>query len=234
METSGNTETGLQLDLLTCSPEAFLASQPVQPGSDEARTMTAGSGLKLLALSNRSGHLSAFSRTLLASLLSTEAWTSRACLLSWKPWAIGSARRWSFQLVPSAPITDGTGFGLLPTLVCPNGGRVMKPEDALAKGKTDKGKRQVPLDAALGWLLPTLTARDYRHPGDIERQTKRRNVTKFSHPLPLFLRVKLTPIFCELFMGYPANHTAPPESAPSAMPSSRKSRIKSSKPSHGT
>ena len=73
-------------------------------------------------------------------------------------------------------------------------------------------------------LLPTLTARDYRHPGNVERQRKRR-----AHPtLPVSLGVKLTPAFCEKFMGYPAGWT---ELNPSEIPSSRRSRSKSSKAS---
>ena len=73
-------------------------------------------------------------------------------------------------------------------------------------------------------LLPTLTARDYRHPGNVERQRKRR-----AHPtLPVFLGVKLTPAFCEAFMGYPEGWT---ELNPSETPSSRRSRSKSSEAS---
>lgn len=40
----------------------------------------------------------------------------------------------------------------------------MKPEDVLAKGSTDKGKRQVPLEMAAR-LWPTPTANDHKNAG---------------------------------------------------------------------
>ena len=85
----------------------------------------------------------------------------------------------------------------------------------------------VPLERATGGtdfgLLPTLIARDYKHPGNIERQRKRRRVSLFSQSLPVFVGLKLTAKFCERYMGYPENHTELNESKHSATPSSRKS-----------
>ena len=53
------------------------------------------------------------------------------------------------------PDTAETEYGLWPTPNVPNGGRTMTAEDALNKGKTAKGKRQVTLENAVRfWPTP--------------------------------------------------------------------------------
>ena len=90
--------------------EDFLASHSVQPGSDEARTMTVTSGRKCSELYRKSGPLGSLVRMLLES----SAWRSTRCYLTWKASAT-PARRLLFRLVPSTPRTEGTELPLLPT-----------------------------------------------------------------------------------------------------------------------
>jgi len=97
-----------------CLPGAFLANQRRSPGSEKERKMTVGSGRRLSEFwlkSNRSGPSL---RTLLASLVSSEAWYSRTCYLRWKPRVMRSSRL-LFQLAPSMPRTAGIESGLLHT-----------------------------------------------------------------------------------------------------------------------
>ena len=191
------------------SAEVFPASHLALPGSAEARQMTATSGLRCFEQFGSPGPLGSLEKMLMAS----STWGSPMRHLTWR-----SKVTWSglslFQLVPSGQTTEGIESGLLPTLtVCGNHNRA-----GLSKTSGDG------LCHALGKLMPTLTARDYRHPGNVERQRNRR-----AHPtLPVSLGVKLTPAFCEAFMGYPEGWT---ELDPSEIPSSRRSRSKSSKAS---
>ena len=97
-----------------CLPGEFLANQRRSPGSEKERKMTVGSGRRLSEFwlkSNRSGPSL---RTLLASLVSSEAWYSRTCYLRWKPRVMRSSRL-LFQLAPSMPRTAGIESGLLHT-----------------------------------------------------------------------------------------------------------------------
>lgn len=71
-----------------CSLEDRLASLPAEPGSNEARRMTAGSGRRLCASFPKSGPLGSFSRILLGS----ETYSSLEFYLTWTPCAI-TARR---------------------------------------------------------------------------------------------------------------------------------------------
>lgn len=82
------------------------------PGSEKAKKMTAGSGLKcyeLLKLSGRGGLLPKM-------FLATPVWGSMLCYLNWKPKGTNGGRL-LFQLVPSMPDTNEIACGLLPTMV---------------------------------------------------------------------------------------------------------------------
>lgn len=109
--TSEILEEDLSAAELIFSPEASLASHLVLPGSDEARQMTASSGLKCSELFKRQTPIGSLVRTLLAST----DWASTIVFLTWKPAATKSRRRLKFQLVPLAHPTKETEFGLLPT-----------------------------------------------------------------------------------------------------------------------
>jgi len=81
------------------------ASQQVEPGSREARQITAGSGRKLCELFPNSTPLGRFSRILLES----ETWASPEFYLKWK---ISATKEGSliFRLAPSAPRKLGKGI----------------------------------------------------------------------------------------------------------------------------
>ncbi len=94
------------------SAAVHLASLHLSPGSEEAQRMTVGSGERLLGLYGNCNLLGACSRTLLGYLVSTTAFRSRLCFLTWKVKAT-RFNRLLFQLAPSVPRTGETGYGLL-------------------------------------------------------------------------------------------------------------------------
>ncbi len=135
---------------LTCSQGDFLASHTVAPGSNSARQMTVRSGLKCCALLRKQSPVGLLVKTLLESSI----WNSTVVFLTWKP-RVTPSKRLLFQLAPSMPGTDETEYGLWPTPSVPNGGRTMTPEDAINKGNTPNGKRQVGLENAVKfWPTP--------------------------------------------------------------------------------
>ena len=88
-----------------CQQE-FLVKVQVEPGSNEAKKMCAGSGQRLLPLLNTSTPVGACLKTLLGST----TWGSTEYLLTWRASVTkrGSLR---FRLVPSTPRRSGRGFG---------------------------------------------------------------------------------------------------------------------------
>lgn len=94
----------------TLFQEDFLANLSPLPGNNEARKMTATSGLKCYELLERLNRKSLLAKTLLESL----TWHSTRCFLTWRVKAT-KQRRLLFQLVPSTPLTDEIEYGLLPT-----------------------------------------------------------------------------------------------------------------------
>ena len=96
-----------QLPLL---PEDSLASLYLWPGSEEARMMTAGSGLRCLESLRKSDQHGLLRRMLLASF----TWASMIVYLTWKLKATPQ-KHILFQLVPSTPRTDGIDSSLWPT-----------------------------------------------------------------------------------------------------------------------
>ena len=122
--------------------EDFLASHSLQPGSAEARTMTATSGRKCSELYRKSGPLGSLVRTLLVS----SAWRSTRCYLTWKASAT-PARRLLFRLVPATPRTEGTGLQLW---VGTTTGAMSKRSDKFAQGRTPN-----PAEAAMMFPTPT-------------------------------------------------------------------------------
>jgi hypothetical protein len=96
-----------QLTLFAADTHASLSPLP---GSDEARKMTATSGLNLVGSWLNSGPLGSLEKTLLV----TSAWASMTCFLTWRD-KVTPAGRLLFQLAPLAHRTDETGSGLWPT-----------------------------------------------------------------------------------------------------------------------
>ena len=144
-------EPSPQLPLL---PADSLASLYLSPGSDEARKMTAGSGLKCFGSSKRSDPLGSLLRMLLAS----SEWASTIVWLTWRTRAMKS-RRFLYQLVPRAPRTDGTESSLWAT---PNANedRAEAYTDQTTLKHYQEG-RQIHLAQEVK-MWPTPAERDYR------------------------------------------------------------------------
>ena len=123
----------------------FAAGSPVnhtpKPGSDEARTMTAHSGLRCYELYEKLTPLGSLVKTLLAS----KQWASTVAYLTWK--VTGSqSKRLIFRLVESEPSIGAIDFGSLET-------------------PTSTANQLAPSMArhpsSWGVMLPTVTAQDY-------------------------------------------------------------------------
>lgn len=93
-----------------CLPLEFHASQPVEPGSNKARAMTAGSGRKLSALLKNRSPLG----RCLKILLESSTWASTESFLNWEGSAT-KANRSLYRLVPSIRHKIGREFGFWPT-----------------------------------------------------------------------------------------------------------------------
>ena len=102
----------MQMDLeeLIASQADTPANPSRLPGSDLARKMTVTSGLKCCGSWLPHGPVG----SLLKTLLVTSTWASTKCYLTWKVKAT-PANRLLFQLAPSMPRTNETGFGYWPT-----------------------------------------------------------------------------------------------------------------------
>jgi hypothetical protein len=220
----------MQLDLLTSLSGDTPASLSVSPGSAEARKMTATSGRKLVGSWLPAGPLGACLRT----LLGTSAWASTTCFLTWQAKATPAGRS-LFQLAPSMPRTDATGFGLLPTATAMDsrGARNMtsgrKPNSKHHDGMTlsdfvmlwptpnasdSKGPnpldRRPPCDddlptAVARAMWPTPASRDYRHPN--AKPFAERGGGSKGEQLPNAAGGPLNPTWVEWLMGYPAGWT---------------------------
>lgn len=122
------------------SPADHRANQPVEPGSKEAKAMSAGSGRKLCACLRKQSRIASFSRTLLES----STWGSTEYFLRWE----GSATKCNasiFRLVPWTRPNSDTESGssvsdhwATPSACVPNLGE--KPETWLVRAAKLKEK----------------------------------------------------------------------------------------------
>ena len=194
-----------ECEQLTLFQEDFLASHSVQPGSEEARTMTVTSGRKCSELYRKSGPLGSLVRTLLVS----SAWRSTRCYLTWKASAT-PAKRLLFRLVPSTPRTEGAGLPLWPT---PTAMDARGLDRNLRKDAT--GERSILLSQKVA-MFPTPTARDYKSP-DLNQESER-----FSQKTELNSAVGglLNPTWVEWLMGFPLGWTDLSASETPSCPSS--------------
>ena len=116
-----------------------------------------------------------------------------------------------------ARITNGTDFGLWPTLTAT--GNLLSP--SMQKRKRHRS------------LLPTLTAHDYRGGAKPERTARMRETSRRGTDLVTTLRAiyggtgRIDPVWAAAFMGYPIEWA---QCAALVMPSSRKSLQSLSKP----
>jgi len=174
---------------LTYLQEDHLASQPVLPGSEEARKTTAGSGRRLSGCLVSSSPVGRCLKTLLES----SQWASTICYLMWRGRGTKSGRP-LFQLVPSTPRIDGTGCGLWPTVTqfdatC---------GDLMGKEYTGKNKHAMKLIQAVR-MFPTPHATCSTGPGTQGRQG--------GENLQTAIGGTLNPTFVEWLMGYPEGWT---------------------------
>jgi hypothetical protein len=164
--------------------------------------MTAISGRKYLPLLKQNSLAGAFSRM----FLDTSVWASTKCYLTWKA-KVTTSNRLLFQLAPSMPRTDETGFGsLLHTPTASSGEPPKNTENWTWTGLywvNDKGqKKQTRLkDQVRMW--PTPTARDYKDNGQSPAELARNSVTLATHA-----GGTLNPAWVEHYlMGYPRGWT---------------------------
>ena len=208
------------------SQEDFPASHSVVPGSNEARTMTAISGLKCSESYKRQGQLGSLVRMLLES----SAWHSTKCVLTWKRVDTKSSRS-LFQLAVSMPSTEETEYGLL------RGGGAIWPTPSVCGNYNRKGASKNSGNglATAVLLWPTPTRREYFPPRFPEKmkKTKRNPMTNSLGDAVQHIEGKdykqtgqLNPAWVEWLMGYPIGWT---DLKDSDTPSSRKSHTKSSK-----
>ncbi len=237
------------------SPADSPASHSVLPGSNEARTTTVISGRKCAESYARQGQLGSLVRMLLES----STWHSTRCVLIWKR-KVTKSNRSLFQLAPSMRHTEETGYGLLPTSTAcdhksrgPNSKQVgldnywklnnpnrplwPTPNQSDYKGAGVSGKPRDRLDYAVergetknSVMWPTPSA------NDDAAGTPKGNMQKMlgNHPdirgttPEEWQRGSLNPTWVAWLMGYPTEWL---NCVDSEMPSSRKSRRKSSETS---
>lgn len=183
---------------LTFSPEAFPASPSVPPASGREPQTPGTSGRKCLEQFERFDRVGLWAKTFAALLIGMEGWYSTRCKLTWKLRGTKSSRFY-YQLVPSMLPTEGTGFGLLPTVqtqglkICVNGKTVFMP---------------------MG-LLPTPTATSDAKGGCMRGDPKRQQDT-LAHAIhamtgsPSGKTSQLNPLFVAEMMGFPPNWTELP------------------------
>ena len=153
-------------------------------------------------------------------LLGSSAWHSTRCFLTWKAKATPRGRLY-FQLVPSTPSTDETGFGFWPT-----------PNVSDKKGTA----RDVSHDVKRGYLrgMVRLWPTPAAHEARLGYQDRSRG--KKGSQKSLTTEViddmggrtsttgQLSPLWTEWLMGYPTDHTALKDlETPSSPPSATKS-----------
>lgn len=197
-----------QLSMFSVEASRDCASLSVLPGSEEARRMTATSGLKCCGLLKNSGPLGSLARMLLGS----SAWSSPARLLEWRAEPLTASRTRTimrrychdrktccsshssetlsvsdtksrhllFRLVPSEPPTGGTGSPLWPTV------RARETGD-YQYSRGDHGKPVATLSGAVK-LWPTPAAQDGKNatlpPSQVGRDTLPGEVLRQMLPTP--------------------------------------------------
>ena len=175
---------------LTLFPEGFLANPLAYPGSDEARKMTVSSGLKCSVLLKNSGPVGLLGKMLLGSSI----WNSTTCFLTWKAKATKRGRLY-FQLVPSTPRTDETGFLLWPTPTA----RDCKGANSVAHLTRPGGKNHKGQLANAVRLFPTPKAQNALGAGQRHGSG--------GPSLDVVVGGQLNPTWVEWLMGFPVGWT---------------------------
>lgn len=171
------------------SPEAFLASHSVAPGSERARKMTVSSGLRCVESYGKHNPNGCWQRMFLASLVKTEAWSSSVCLLTWKMQATKRSRL-LFRLAALVLPTEGIGCGLLPTNQAMDGEVGDIHREVFWKGNSPRIKSnqgiegQAKLGELLATLLPTTRATDWKNGGWHDTVTRKDSLNGVMSMLP--------------------------------------------------
>lgn len=169
---------------LTLFPEGFPASRSVRPGSDKARKIIAGSGLRCLESLERLGRGGLLAKMLLASSRWRMAGHLKGYYLAWKMKGT-RYNRILFRLAVSGRGTGETGYGLLPTKTATGSAQTKEnPTPGQTGGTTLKGyakmfptpdcsdrrsmkSKQQGLSNVVK-LFPTPTTRDHKDTGNLE------------------------------------------------------------------
>jgi hypothetical protein len=223
----------LRLGALISSREDFPANLSAKPDEEKERATTAISGQKCLGLFENSGRDGSSVKMLRDFLLSSTAWYSNKCALTWnrKP---TKSNRLLFQLLPSTRRTGGTGFGLLLTTPQASdlgrktkyqqGGTALSaqvemlpsPRSSPNENRQTKrspsqiaGRRGKNLASEIA-MMPTPSTRDWKgaskmKPRDTMDSLIERGATKGG--IGTETGLKLQPNFVEWMMGYPQNWT---------------------------
>lgn len=179
----------------TSSQEDSPASLFPQQDEGEERKTTAFSGLKCYELYEKLNLHGSSLRTFAASLLSTTAWYSSVCALSWKKMNTKS-NRFVFQLAPSMRRTKGKESGLLPT--CRTSSANGESAAEVAAGNP---KKRLETEIA---MLPTPRA------NKIDGKTSKGYGNTTQETLGERTGYKLQPAFAAWMMGFPENWTELP------------------------
>jgi hypothetical protein len=184
------------LEELISSAVGSPVSRGPLPGSNEAQKMTVTSGrswLPLLKTYGLDGSLAKMSEVLL-----TSRWASSAAFLTWKASDI-KPRHLLFQLAPSMPRTDATGYGSWPTPAVAertsagSGEAFQTRSGTVRRRNADGTTSNMGLAATVLW--PTPTTQEIEHSNMQLSETGRRLTKdkKNSHSLNLADRVKMWP-----------------------------------------
>ena len=148
---------------LTSSRAASPANHSPKLDEEKEREMTASSGPRCLGLFASLDPDGSSVRMLRDCLLSSRAWYSNKCALTWKEKGT-PFKRLLYQLSPSTRRTDGIGSGLLPTST-----------NRDYKGKREGARRGFggDINDAIA-MLPTPTTQEVEHPQAILSKTGRR------------------------------------------------------------
>lgn len=192
-------------DQLTLFAVDTLAKVSLLPGSEKARKMTVGSGLKCSIALKNTGPVGSLAKMLLA----TSTWSSTMCFLTWKVRATPQ-KRLLFQLVPSMPRTEETEFGLWPTPRANEVHPVITTKNQHALANRNKGNLE---EVVAGRMWPTPCAHEarlgYQRRSADKRGTQKSLTTIVIDDLGGREKVfgQLNPEWVEWLMGFPIGHT---------------------------
>lgn len=214
----------------TFLPEDSHASRSAKPDEEKERQMTASSGPRCLGLFESLDPAGSLVKMLRDYLLSSKAWYSNKCALTWKRKDTKSSRL-LFQLSPSMRHIGGIGSGLLPTARTISGGT-----DNSAKKIRPSGHHGTTNLQGFIQMLPTPRAGGQADTARSENRTGNRHAgDDTTTAVGKATGLRLQPAFVEWMMGYPqgwtdlnlpSQHTAGKGLNRSATPSSRRSQSK--------